>query len=113
MILKRLACTQTDRLAHHSLPTKNLSKKLSLRTGRAKKVRQYCVESPCSIEVISRNLGPALFEFQIKAVERLVVAERENISLAFERQRAEGLARNDEAFEQNLAALDDKAGKLL
>ena len=49
--------------------------------------------------------------FQIKAVERLVVAERENISSAFERQRAEGLASNDEAFEQNLSALDEKAGK--
>ena len=81
----------------------------------AKKVSEGCAESFCSIDIdmISRNLGPTLFEFQIKAVERLVVAERENISLAFERQRAEGLASNDEAFEQNLAALDEKAGKLL
>ena len=50
---------------------------------------------------------------QIKAVERLVVAERESIAAAFERQRAEGLARNDAAFEENLAALDKKAGKSL
>ena len=78
----------------------------------AKKVSEGCAESFCSIDVISRNLGPALFEFQIKAVERLVVAERENISSAFERQRAEGLARNDEAFEGNLATIDEKAGKL-
>ena len=50
-------------------------------------------------------------KFQIKAVERLVVAERENISAAFEKQRAEGLTRKDKAFEENLAALDEKAGK--
>ena len=50
---------------------------------------------------------------QIKAVERLVVAERESIAAAFERQRAEGLARNDAAFEENLVTLDKKAGKYL
>ena len=44
-------------------------------------------------------------------MERLVVAERENISAAFEKQRAEGLTRKDKAFEENLAALDEKAGK--
>ena len=58
-----------------------------------------------------RHLRSSSAEFQIKAVERLVVAERENISAAFERQRAEGLDRNDKAFEENLAALDEKAGK--
>ena len=40
-----------------------------------------------------------------------MVAERENISAAFEKQRAEGLTRKDKAFEENLAALDEKAGK--
>ena len=40
-----------------------------------------------------------------------MVAERENISAAFEKQRAEGLTRKDQAFEENLAALDEKAGK--
>ena len=55
---------------------------------------------------------PCTIKFQIKAVERLVVAERESISAAFERQRAEELARNDEAFEGNLATIDEKAGKL-
>ena len=72
--------------------------------------------SSCSCRMWKRSLSfiKSLwkFEFQIKAVERLVVAERENISAAFERQRAEGLARNDKAFEENLAALDEKAGKL-
>jgi dynein regulatory complex protein 1 len=48
-------------------------------------------------------------EYQIRAVERLVVAERNNIASAFERQKKEGLEENEDAFEKNLNALDGKS----
>ncbi len=48
-------------------------------------------------------------EHQIRAIERLVVAERGNILAEFNRQKQEGLASNVKTFDQSLSRVDRKA----